>query len=91
MNVSFVYQIRPDTEYERIEIEKILEDTLSTLTDHEQIIIKGRYFSRETLQVLSDKLHVSKERIRETQQKALRKLRMRLGLKTVKDFLYTYK
>ncbi|MEM7669815.1 MAG: RNA polymerase factor sigma-32, partial [Pseudomonadota bacterium] len=57
-----------------------LSDAFTALTDREQIIIKARKLAEtpETLESLGEKFGLSKERIRQLEAQALRKMRSRL-------------
>ncbi|MEM8790716.1 MAG: RNA polymerase factor sigma-32 [Pseudomonadota bacterium] len=57
-----------------------LSDAFTALTDREQIIIKARKLAEvpETLESLGEKFGLSKERIRQLEAQALRKMRNRL-------------
>ena len=54
---------------------KIVADALTTLKPREQDIIQRRFFDGETLEVIGDKLGVSRGRIQQLEAKALRKLK----------------
>lgn len=59
--------------------EELLEYTLSTLTDRESKVLKRRFgllgFEKMTLKKIGEEFNVSGERIREIEQKGLKKLR----------------
>ena len=61
------------------EIERLLEDGLDSLSEREREVLAGRYGLRdrepETLEVLADRLKLTRERIRQIQQEALNKLK----------------
>ena len=61
------------------EIERLLEDGLDQLNDREREVLAGRYGLRdrepETLEILADRLGLTRERIRQIQQEALLKLK----------------
>lgn len=52
----------------------VIEDVLSTLTQREQMVIKYRYFDKLKYQEIGNMFHVNRERIRQIEAKALRKL-----------------
>jgi len=56
-------------------------DALSTINDRERYIIEQRLLneSPRTLQQLADEFEISRERVRQIEQKALKKLRLTLG------------
>lgn len=53
----------------------ILNEVLDTLTPRESKVIKKRFFEDKTLEEVAKDLGVTRERIRQTEAKALRKLR----------------
>jgi RNA polymerase nonessential primary-like sigma factor len=61
------------------ELERLLEDGLDQLNEREREVLAGRYGLRdrepETLEVLAERLGLTRERIRQIQQEALLKLR----------------
>ena len=64
-----------------------LYDALSTLDEREQTIIKLRFMSDLTLDECSSIFHITRERIRQIEAKALRKLRHPSRSKKLKDYL----
>jgi RNA polymerase primary sigma factor len=52
----------------------VLEKNLAGLSEQEEIIIRARFFSERTLQDIGDDINLSKERIRQLQNIALKKL-----------------
>ena len=65
-----------------IEVEHLLELGLDELNEREREVLAGRYGLRdrepETLEVLADRLNLTRERIRQIQQEALVKLKRRM-------------
>lgn len=65
------------------EVELLLHHGLDDLNDREREVVKGRYGlgdrEPETLEVLADRLGLTRERIRQIQQEALLKLRRRMA------------
>lgn len=61
------------------ELERLLEDGLDQLNDREREVLAGRYGLRdrepETLEILAERLGLTRERIRQIQQEALQKLK----------------
>ena len=61
------------------EVERLLEDGLDGLNEREREVLSGRYGLRdrepETLEVLAERLGLTRERIRQIQQEALLKLK----------------
>jgi RNA polymerase nonessential primary-like sigma factor len=64
------------------EVERLLAHGLDELNDREREVLAGRYGLRdrepETLEVLADRLGLTRERIRQIQQEALLKLKRRM-------------
>ena len=58
-----------------MEMKCILNEVLNTLTSRECIVIKCRYYENKTLEEVAKKFDVTRERIRQIEAKALRKLR----------------
>jgi RNA polymerase sigma factor (sigma-70 family) len=54
---------------------KVLRAALSRIPEMERVVLVRRFFDRETLLEIGTALGVSKEAIRQTQQKALARLR----------------
>lgn len=65
------------------EVERLLEGWIATLSRREREVLDGRYGlhnrESETLDTLSDRLGLTRERVRQIQNEALRKLRIQLG------------
>ena len=57
------------------DIQIVLEENTAKLTDIEMQVIQCRYFHAEKLHEVSDRLNLTKERVRQIQNKALDKLR----------------
>ena len=72
-------------------IKEQLNDVLSTLTDREAKVLKLRFGLEDgrsrTLEEVGKEFDVTRERIRQIEAKALRKLRHPSRSKKVKDFL----
>jgi len=64
------------------EVEQLLNHGLDELNDREREVLAGRYGLRdrepETLEVLAERLGLTRERIRQIQQEALLKLKRRM-------------
>jgi len=64
------------------EVERLLDHGLEELNDREREVLSGRYGLRdrepETLEVLAERLGLTRERIRQIQQEALLKLKRRM-------------
>ncbi|MHA1933417.1 MAG: sigma-70 family RNA polymerase sigma factor [Promethearchaeota archaeon] len=54
---------------------KVLMEKLNSLSDREKFIIERRFFGQETLEQVANQVGLSKERIRQIQNKALAKLK----------------
>ena len=65
------------TETETREDSAIIDNALSTLKERERLVIELRFFRspKETLEAIAKRLGVSRERIRQVECNAIRKLR----------------
>lgn len=81
----------PEAAYNKVEIVNTLESVLSTLDEREATIIKMRFGldgkGSRTLGEVGETLNLSKERIRQLEAKALRKLRHPSRAKKLRDFI----
>ncbi|MFH2101356.1 MAG: sigma-70 family RNA polymerase sigma factor [Candidatus Micrarchaeota archaeon] len=68
---------RPDRDYELLSLAMNVHRALETLTSREQMVLEGRFGGGATLQELADEFHITPERVRQIESKALRKMRMR--------------
>ena len=94
---DFLFDVRPDPEEVVIDtnkkdvLSKYLKEALNSLTTRERIIVENRNLKEksETLQILGESFGVSKERIRQIEQKALIKLKkyFEVNLIDPKDFI----
>ena len=57
------------------EVDSVISGVLNTLLEKEQEIIKRRFLFSETLQTVANSMGVGRERVRQVEAKALRKLR----------------
>jgi len=68
-----------------------IEAILSTLDDREQIVMRKRFGfdedDKSVLQQIGDELHISRERVRQIESQALRKLRSTARKKRLRDYL----
>ena len=82
---------KPEAAYNKVEIVNTLESVLSTLDEREATIIKMRFGldgkGSRTLGEVGEILNLSKERIRQLETKALRKLRHPSRAKKLRDFI----
>ena len=74
-----------------VSLKKEIEDILKTLTPREEMVIKLRFGigdgSERTLEEVGQIFSVTRERIRQIEAKALRKLRHPSRSKVIKNFL----
>lgn len=75
---------------EEAELRNIINEVLSTLTDKEQKILMMRFglngSEPHTLESIGQKFNITRERIRQIQEKALRKIRQPSSSHKLKDF-----
>lgn len=68
-----------------------IEAILSTLDDREQVVMRKRFGfdedDKSVLQQIGDELHISRERVRQIESQALRKLRSSTRRKRLRDYL----
>ena len=81
----------PDEEASKAMLRKEIEEILGTLTDREQQVIRLRFGldngQQQTLEQVGKEFNVTRERIRQIEAKALRKLKYPARQKRLKDFL----
>jgi RNA polymerase primary sigma factor len=81
----------PDRKVLDESLKNALDDILSTLTESEREILRMRYglngYEPMSLQQIGDKFHLSKERIRQIEKKAIRRLRHPSRSQKLKSFL----
>lgn len=66
----------PDfSEIEQQSVKRLVDSALSTLSDYEQKVIRMRFYDEMTLDECGKQFGVTRERIREIESRALRKLR----------------
>ena len=75
------------------EVERLLEHWLETLSEREQSVLEGRFglhdHDPQTLEVLSEQLGLTRERVRQIQNEALSKLKRQLSRHGIgKDSLF---
>lgn len=59
----------------RVQVTRLLQGAMDRLTTREATVIQGRFFEDLTLDEIGEQLGVTRERVRQTELKALRKLR----------------
>jgi RNA polymerase primary sigma factor len=68
-----------------------IEAILNTLDDREQVVMRKRFGfdedDKSVLQQIGDELHISRERVRQIESQALRKLRSAARKKRLRDYL----
>ncbi len=85
--------VDPSNATQTHEVEKLLETWIATLSVREREVLDGRFGlhdrDTETLDTLSERLGLTRERVRQIQNEALRKLKIHLGRKGVtRDSLF---
>jgi RNA polymerase sigma factor (sigma-70 family) len=75
-----------ETDFSKEEIKRIILKHLENLNDREKKILKARYWLEMTLDEISEAMKVSRERIRQIEAKAMRKLRLSFSKSKEYDF-----
>jgi len=68
-------QLGPSEECERAEASQIIDEVLDTLTVRECMMLKSRVYNKMTLEDIATEAGLSRERIRQIEAKAFRKMR----------------
>lgn len=81
----------PQDELIAQEMRNEIEAMLSTLDEREQVVMRKRFGfdedDKSVLQQIGDELHISRERVRQIESQALRKLRQARNKKRLRDYL----
>lgn len=75
-----------ENDYEKVELEMILEAIFPTLTDREQAILKHVFYDNLSQQEVGDILDISQMHVSRLQRRALKKLRAALHARNIKTF-----
>jgi len=82
----------PDSETTRDELRKVINEQLKTLTKTEELILKHRFgldnCEMLSLQEIGEKVHLTKERIRQLEKLAISKMQMPFRSNKLADFVY---
>lgn len=78
---------QPDEELEQVERNAAIEKALALLTPREQRVLRGRFFEDKTLEQVARDLGLQRERARQIEGKALRKLRDPSRSRLLKPFI----
>ena len=84
-------QIEPDTPLMNDSLKDVIRNSLDTLKDRERMVIK-MYFGIErdyalTLNEIGEEFNLTRERVRQIKEKAIRRLRHRSRSKTLRNYL----
>ncbi len=83
--------LNPQDELIAQEMRGEIEAILSTLDAREQVVMRRRFGfdadDKSVLQQIGDDLHISRERVRQIENQALRKLRSSARKKRLRDYL----
>lgn len=74
-NHDEVRALLPETVVAANDLRKALDDALMKLTEKEATVLRARFFEGKTLEEVSEMFDVTRERIRQIETRALRKLR----------------
>lgn len=72
---SFKPQLLPSDEVDAIDRDAILDEVLSTLDDRESDVLRRRFYDGQTYEEVGRKYKLTRERIRQIETLALRKMR----------------
>ena len=73
--------------YSKKNLKEVMDKVLSTLTPRQERVIRLRFFHDQTLEAIGEKFGVTRERIRQTEAKALRLLRHPSRSRKLRSFL----
>jgi RNA polymerase primary sigma factor len=76
-----------ETDFSQAEIKRIILKHLENLDLREKKVLKARYWLEMTLDEISEAMKVSRERIRQIEAKAMRKLRLSFQKSKENDFI----
>ena len=65
---------QPDAEFQH-DLRQLIAEVLETLTNREALVLQCRFWQDLTMEEVGIKLHITRERVRQIEAKALRKLR----------------
>ena len=74
---------------DKLEVGEVISKVLDTLTDREKEIIRRRFLSNETLQTIATAMGVGRERVRQVEAVALRKLRHPDRIRNLTEIAYS--
>ena len=74
---------------DKLEVGEVISKVLDTLTDREKEIIRRRFLSNETLQTIATAMGVGRERERQVEAVALRKLRHPDRIRNLTEIAYS--
>lgn len=78
-------QLMPSDEVNHCDRMAILNEVLSTLTDREQDVLKKRFYEGLSLEEVGKRHRMTRERVRQIEQKALRKMRNPVRIKMLEE------
>lgn len=85
--------LNPQEELIAMEMRGEIEAVLNTLDEREQVVMRKRFGfdedDKSVLQQIGEELHISRERVRQIESEALRKLRSAACKKRLRDYLRT--
>jgi len=74
--------------YDNAELSACFSDALSTLSEKERTVINGRFYEDKTLEEIGQDLFLTRDAVRQIEEKALRKLRHPSRSKVLRPFVY---
>lgn len=74
--------------YDNAELSACLGDSISTLSAKERTVIDGRFYEDKTLEEIGQDMFLTKDAVRQIEEKALRKLRHPSRSKVLRPFIH---
>lgn len=65
----------PDRGQDAADLRRVLDETIDRLTPQEQAVVRARFFDEKTLEETGERIGRTKERVRQIEHRALRRLR----------------
>lgn len=69
------WMFRDPPDLERVDLPALIQQRMETLTDREQSILRLRFWEEWTLEEIGQQMQITRERVRQVEMRAMRKLR----------------